>query len=245
LKRLKTHDLACGYGARAIVENCDLALERGSATVIVGPNGAGKSTILKTLAAALPPLSGRVEVDGVDLHQLGMTSRARQVAMLIQIQPLDPALTVEELVELGRTPYLGAWGHLRQVDRQVVDDALSICRLAELRNRQLGHISGGERQRARLAMVLAQQTPIVLLDEPTNHLDVSHRFMLFEILSQIREERGATVVVVAHSLADATRFGDEILYVSQGRARSFETGDFEQLKAVIEESADVPADWVY
>jgi iron complex transport system ATP-binding protein len=165
--------------------------------------------------------------------------------MLMQIQPLDPALTVEELVELGRTPYVGAWGHLRLEDRRAVEDALTICRLDELRHRPLGRISGGERQRARLAMVLAQQTPVLLLDEPTNHLDVGHRYLLYGILKRIREERGAVVVVVAHSLADAARFGDSVVFVDRGQTLVFGEGELDDLKRTIERSAGVPEEWVY
>jgi iron complex transport system ATP-binding protein len=243
--RLRTRDLACGYGSSALVERCDLSLDPGAATAIVGPNGAGKSTILRTLAGTVKPIAGRIEIDGAELTEIDTNLRARSIAMLMQIQPLDPALTVEELVELGRTPYVGAWGHLRREDVEAADEAISLCRLEELRRRPLGRVSGGERQRARLAMVLAQQSKLVLLDEPTNHLDVSHRYMLYRILERIRGERGVTVVVVAHSLEDAARFGESILYLDDRRLRSFGADEIDELRQAIEDAAGVPGEWVY
>jgi iron complex transport system ATP-binding protein len=106
-------------------------------------------------------------------------------------------------------------------------------------------MSGGERQRARLAMVLAQETPVVLLDEPTSHLDMDHRYMLFEILSRIRLERGCAVIMVSHSLADAQRFGDSIIYIKDREARVFGPEEKDGLKTAITESAHVPDDWIY
>lgn len=165
--------------------------------------------------------------------------------MLMQIQPLDPSYTVEELVRLGRTPYLGRWGHLSAKDRDAVDGVIYLCGLEDLRTRALGKMSGGERQRARLAMVLAQETPVVLLDEPTSHLDMDHRYMLFEILSRIRMERGCAVIMVSHSLADAQRFGDSIIYIKNSEAQIFGPGEEDGLKTAIIESTHVPDDWIY
>jgi len=243
--RLRTRGLACGYGGCSLVEDCEIALEPGESAVIVGPNGAGKSTILRTLAGTVQPLAGSIEVDGADVRGLPPGRRARAVSMLMQIQPLDPALTVEELVELGRTPYVGAWGSMRREDRRAVDEAIAICRLEELRRRPLGQISGGERQRARLAMVLAQRAGVALLDEPTNHLDVGHRYMLHGILARIRAEQGVAVLIVVHSLEDAVRFGESILYLENRRIRSFTALEVDDLRRAIETAAGVPEEWVY
>ncbi len=242
---VKTVDLSCGYGGVPLVNAGTLEIGAGESRVIVGPNGAGKSTLLRTLCGNLTPVAGTVTVSGRSLHSLGHRQRARTVAMLMQIQPLDPSYTVEELVRLGRTPYLGRWGHLDRKDREVVDSVIDLCGLEDLRTRTLGKMSGGERQRARLAMVLAQETPVVLLDEPTSHLDMDHRYMLFQILSRIRAERGCAVIMVSHSLADAQRFGDSIIYIRSGEAQVFGPGEKDGLRAAITESAQVPDDWIY
>jgi len=242
---VKTIDLSCGYGGVPLLKAGTLEIGAGESRVVVGPNGAGKSTLLRTLCGNLAPVTGMVSVEGRSIHSLGHRERAKTVAMLMQIQRLDPSYTVEELVRLGRTPYLGRWGHLSKKDRESVDDAINLCGLENLKTRVLGKMSGGERQRARLAMVLAQETPVVLLDEPTSHLDMEHRYTLSQILSRIRQERGCTVIMVSHSLADAQRFGDSIIYINNGEALVFGSEEKEDLRAAITESAQVPDDWIY
>ncbi len=118
---LRATALACGYRAgEHVVTDCDLTVGEGETLVLVGPNGAGKTTLLGTLCGRLPPLRGTVEIHGRPIQEIGIRERARLVALLMQIQPLDPSTTVEELVRLGRTPYLGTWGHLRPGDREAV-----------------------------------------------------------------------------------------------------------------------------
>jgi iron complex transport system ATP-binding protein len=245
MSALRLEGLACGYGGRAVVRVDDFALEPGEARVIVGPNGSGKSTILRTIAGATPPMGGRVEVAGEDVARLPAVRRARLVTMLMQIQPLDPGLTVVELARLGRTPHLGRWGRLTPADLEAVDRAIDECRLGGMRDRRLGEMSGGERQRARLAMVLAQETPLILLDEPTNHLDVEHRYMLFGIVEQARSRRGCAVLMVSHSLEDARRFADSAILVNGGRTRFFGPREHELLLEAFRAECRVPPEWVY
>lgn len=242
---LRLEGLAWGFGGRALVSGCDLEVGPGESLVVVGGNGAGKSTLLRTVAGVLGPVAGRVLAGGDDAHGLGPAERARRVSLLTQLQPVDPGLTVEDLVRLGRTPWLDRFGRLSREDLDAVERALRACRLGELRKRPIGRISGGERQRARLATVLAQETPLVLLDEPLSHLDLSYRLGLFELLGRLREERGVAVVMVAHSLEDARRFGDSFLLLDRGRARRFDRAGFGDLVEAIRESSGVPAEWVY
>jgi iron complex transport system ATP-binding protein len=242
---LRLEGLGWGFGGRALVAGCDLAVGAGESLVVVGENGAGKSTLLRTIAGILRPVGGRVLVAGVDVHGMRPAERARRVSLLAQIQPVDPELTVEDLVRLGRTPYLDRFGRLGRDDLAAVERALQACRLGDLRDRPVGRISGGERQRARLSMVLAQQTPLVLLDEPLSHLDLCYRLGLFEILKREREERRVAVVMVAHSLEDARRFGDSFLLLDRGRARPFDRDGFPELVEALREGTGVPAEWVY
>ncbi len=245
MSALSVQDLCCGYGGRTVINVGSFEMGAGEATVVVGPNGSGKSTLLRTICGSLAAVSGSVKIGGRDLGQMGSAYRARAVAMLMQIQPLDPGLTVEELARLGRTPYLGRWGNLSRADFEAVDRALETCRLTEMRDRVLGKMSGGERQRARLAMVLAQETPIVLLDEPTSHLDIEHRYMLHGIVERARRERGVVAIMVSHALEDARRFGDASILVQGGKARLFSRGEHDALVDAIRHHSDVPVDWVY
>ncbi len=242
---LRLEGLAWGFDGSPLVTGCDLEIGAGESLVVVGGNGAGKSTLLRTVAGILRPVAGRVLVDGGDIHGLRPGGRARRVSLLPQIQAVDPELAVEDLVRLGRTPYLDRFGRLARGDASAVDRAIRACRLGEFRERRIGRISGGERQRARLAMVLAQETPLLLLDEPLSHLDLRYRLGLFEVLKRLREERRVAVMMVAHSLEDARRFGDSFLLLDRGRARRFDSEGFPDLIEAIREGSGVPSEWVY
>jgi iron complex transport system ATP-binding protein len=220
---LEVSGLSCGYG-QPLVQELGFGLQPGEALAVVGPNGSGKTTLLRTLAGQLPPLEGHVTVQGRAVHRLDHARRARLVTLLSQEDPGDGSLTVRELVELGRTPYLGLWGRGSPEDDAAVEQALEACQLLDLAHRRLDRISGGERQRARIAMTLAQQTAVVLLDEPVNHLDLRRRFDFFELVSTLRRERRLATVIVLHELAEAYREADRVLVLDPARRRGVEVG---------------------
>lgn len=242
---LETRDLVCGFGARAVVDAGSLRLEAGGALAVVGLNGAGKSTLLRTVCAQIPAISGDVLVRGTRLPALPARDRARLVAFLPQHQEIDPSLTVADLVRLGRTPYLGRFGHLDRADRAAVESALDSCALRGLEGARLGELSGGERQRARLAMVIAGEAPLVLLDEPTSHLDMAQRFALHGLVARMRRERGTAFLIVAHALADAERFGDGMVLIEGGRAVLFGPAERAGARRALVQSAGIPEDWAY
>jgi iron complex transport system ATP-binding protein len=222
-------DLCCGFD-RALVSDLSLALSPGQAVAFVGPNGAGKTTLLRTLAGSLPPLGGKVLVNGQDLGRLSGPDRARQLALLSQEGWGEESLTVRELVELGRTPYLGLWGRLGAADRDAVDHAIEACQLVELASHRLDRISGGERQRARIALTVAQQTSLLLLDEPVNHLDLRRRYEFYELITQLRRQRDLAVVFVLHDLAEAFREADTVMVISEGQAVQVPAEDPDRLE---------------
>jgi iron complex transport system ATP-binding protein len=216
---LQATDLTCGYPGRPIVAALDVRLEPGEALAVVGPNGAGKTTLVRTLAGLTPPLEGRVLLGGVDLGELPPLERARRVAVLPQEIGDAEDLTVRELVELGRTPHLGLWGTPAAADRHAVETALRACQLEQLADRRLGEVSGGERQRARIALAVAQDAPLLLLDEPASHLDLRRRHELFELLGALRRDRRLALLIVLHDLAEAYREADRVLVLAAGRGR--------------------------
>jgi iron complex transport system ATP-binding protein len=214
---LQAIGLTCGYSARPLVAHLEVCLEPGEALAVVGPNGAGKTTLLRTLAGLIPPLGGRVLLGGVELGSLRPPERARRVAVLPQEIGDAEELTVRELVELGRTPHLGLWGSFTDADHQAVEGALLACQLDLLADRRLGEVSGGERQRARIALAVAQDAPLLLLDEPASHLDLRRRHELFALLGALRRERRLALLVVLHDLAEAYREADRVLVLAAGR----------------------------
>lgn len=240
---LRARELAIGYSGEALVSDVELTLTAGEAVAIVGPNGTGKTTILRTLGGLLPPLSGTLELGGVALSTLSPRQRARRVAVLPQVDRAEGSLTVAEMVELGRTPHLGLWGHLGQADRAAVDRALEACELADLAHRRLDRVSGGERQRARIALTLAQEAPVLLLDEPVNHLDLRRRYEFFKLIAHLRQERGLAVILVLHDLAEAFREAERVLVLHGGEAKELSPEDPDRAEKLAL-AFDVPPEWI-
>ncbi|MCK9523828.1 MAG: ABC transporter ATP-binding protein [Proteobacteria bacterium] len=245
MKRLEVCGLHCGYGDKPLLRDVSFSLAPGEALSIVGANGTGKSTLLATLSGALHPLSGEIWLGGERLERVPARVRAQRMTLLLQQQPLDPGIRVRELVALGRTPWWRGLRGMSPADWEQVDAAIEMCDLVALADRPVGAISGGERQRARLAMVVAQNTGLILLDEPTNHLDVAHRFMLHRVVENLRTARQTTVISVLHALEDARRYAPRMLYLHGGTATCYEQSDYERLREHIVAAADVPPEWVY
>jgi iron complex transport system ATP-binding protein len=243
---LQVEQLSCGFAGTAttpLLSGLNLELAPGEAVAVVGPNGVGKTTLLRTLAGLLPLLQGAVRLGGEDLTRLSGVERARRLAMLTQVGSGEESLSVRELVELGRTPYLGLFGRLGPEDHQAVDHALTACHLEALAERRLDRLSGGERQRARIALTVAQQTDLLLLDEPVNHLDLRRRHEFYGLVSQLRKERGLAVVYVLHDLAEAFREAQRVFVLSGGQAALVRPDD-PQRRSKLAEAFEVPEDRV-
>ncbi|MEM9013103.1 MAG: ABC transporter ATP-binding protein [Pseudomonadota bacterium] len=184
---------------------------------VVGPNGAGKSTLLRLLYRYLRPRAGRVLLDGADIWRLPARDVARTVAVVLQEQPTDFALTVREIVALGRTPHRSGLARGDGSDEGIVAAALAQLDLGSLAERMFGTLSGGERQRAMVARALAQEPRLLILDEPTNHLDIRHQL---EVLALIRG-LGLTIVTSLHDINLAAGVADWVLVLAEGRAVAY------------------------
>ncbi len=202
---------------RDSVRDVSLAIAPGEIVALVGPNGSGKSTLLSALGGEVVPREGRVRLEGDDLTRIPPRKLALRMARLPQ-EPVAPeGLSVETLVQQGRYPHLGAFGVARADDDRAVRDALRSMELTDLRRRPLETLSGGERRRAWLAMVLAQQTELLLLDEPTAALDLRHQWELLEILARINRDHGVTLVVSLHDLEQAASLAHRLGIMHRGR----------------------------
>ena len=209
--------VAAGYGQRLVLRGVTLKVAEGRLTGLLGPNGAGKSTLLRCLTRLLPPRRGQVRLDGRNLYAgYGEREAARQIALVPQTEGMAFPLTVRELVQLGRTPFVGRFGWLTQVDGQAVQRALREMDLAGLADRRVEELSGGERKRAQIARALAQEARVLVLDEPTAHLDIAHAMELFGLLRRLAAA-GRTVIVASHELWILARFCDRLLLLSRGR----------------------------
>ncbi|AUT48723.1 ABC transporter ATP-binding protein [Achromobacter sp. AONIH1] len=203
------------YGDSVVVDGVTLALPAGGVTAIIGPNGAGKSTLLSMISRLLPLSEGRVLVEGLDVARADSRELARRLAILRQDNHLPLRLTVRDLVAFGRYPHSG--GRLTLQDKEHVDRAIDYLELEPLANRYLDEMSGGQRQRAFVAMVLCQDTRYVLLDEPLNSLDMKHAVAMMGTLRRAADELGKTVVLVLHDINFASCYADRIVALKQGR----------------------------
>lgn len=206
-----------GYGDRVISTDLDLELAGGEVTAIIGPNGCGKSTLLRALGRLLRPRSGRIELGGRDLAAIPAREAAREIAFLTQDAAAPAGIRVRELVARGRYPHQTFLSQASDADLAAIAWALEIVGLEELAERPVDELSGGQRQRVRIAMTLAQRTPLLLLDEPTTYLDLAHQIELMDLLAVLNRDHGRTIVAVLHDLGQAARYADRLVVMRQGR----------------------------
>ena len=214
---LKVEGLRFGYGAEAVLDGVGLEVGRGELVGLVGPNGSGKTTLLRVISGVLAASAGRVSVDGKDLAGLKASARARLVSVVPQNPQLPEGFTVRELVLMARNSHLRLLEWEGRGDLEAVNRAMEDTAVLGLADRTLGTVSGGERQRAVVAMALAQDTPVMLLDEPTSNLDLAHQTGIMDLVVGLMEERGTAVVVAMHDLTLAAQYCDRLVMLSGGR----------------------------
>jgi iron complex transport system ATP-binding protein len=215
--RLVGEHLWLAYDDRVVVDDLSIAIPTGRLTVIVGPNACGKSTLLRALARLLTPRKGAVLLDGDEIRRLPTREVAQRLGMLPQ-QPVSPdGIVVADLVARGRHPHQRWFRQWSRADRDAVDRALAVTAIADLADRPVDELSGGQRQRVWIAMALAQGTPIMLLDEPTTFLDLAHQVDVLDLLRELNERDGRTIVCVLHDLNLACRYADHLVAMRDGR----------------------------
>ena len=203
-------------GGRHVVDGVDLRVDEGEWVALIGPNGAGKTTLIRAIARLLP-FEGTIELAGRRTGDLNRRELSRMLALVPQEPSTPPWMTVGEYVLVGRTPHLGALAREGRHDREAAARALARLDLLEYRERPLGTLSGGEKQRVVVARALAQEARIVLLDEPTAALDIGHQQQALELLDVLREESGLTLVAAMHDLTLAAQYADRMVLLDRGR----------------------------
>lgn len=203
-------------GGRPVVDAVDLQIAEGEWVALIGPNGAGKTTLLRAVAG-LVRFEGTVSLHDRDTRSLRRRELAQQLAVVPQEPSTPPWLTVSEYVLLGRTPYLGSLAREGKEDRDAAARALVRLDLVEFRERTLGTLSGGERQRVVVARALAQEAGIVVLDEPTAALDIGHQQQALELLDELRDESGLTLVAAMHDLTLAAQYAERMVMMDHGK----------------------------
>lgn len=212
---IEVQQLSKKYSGKMVVEDVSLKIEKGKITSFIGPNGAGKSTLLSMISRLLTKDRGEVIIDGKEISKWKSTELATKISILKQSNNINVRLTVRELVSFGRFPY--SQGKLTAEDWKYVDEAIRYMDLDEMQHKYLDQLSGGQNQRAFIAMVIAQNTEYILLDEPLNNLDMKHSVQIMKVLRRLVNELGKTIVLVIHDINFASCYSDHIVALKDGR----------------------------
>jgi iron complex transport system ATP-binding protein len=213
---LSAEELCLAYDDREIVQRLSVEIPAGKITVIVGPNACGKSTLLRALARLLKPKRGTVLLDGTSIHKTPTKEVATKLGILPQAPVAPEGITVADLVGRGRYPHQGWFRQWNASDREAVDGALEATGTLDIASRPVDELSGGQRQRVWIAMTLAQGTGLMLLDEPTTYLDLAHQVEVLDLLVDLNQREGRTIVLVLHDLNHACRYAHHLIAMRAG-----------------------------
>jgi len=222
---LEMQNITCAYDSHLVVDCLNLEARPGEVLGLIGPNGVGKSTLLRTMARLMPPSRGKVFLAERDLWETAPRDVARQMAFAPQGISEQWSATVEQVIALGRAPHRGWFLPMTQQDRAMVDRALKLVGLEDMRNCIATELSGGEQQRVVLARVLAQEASVLLLDEPISHLDLKYQTEILGLVRRLAHQDQMTVVVSLHDLNLASVYADRLALLYDGQLLALGTPD--------------------
>jgi iron complex transport system ATP-binding protein len=220
---LKVENIESGYIDNLVIKNISFCVKKSEFIGIIGPNGGGKTTLLKTLSHIIKPSKGSVFLDGENIHSLNPFSLAKKIAMTGQGLSSIFSFTVEEIVLMGRSPYIGFLGHEKKEDMEKANCAMDRTGLIALKKRPIDELSAGERQRVLIARALAQEPKLLLLDEPTAHLDIGYQTDILDLIKSLQQDSGLTILCVLHDLNLASQYCDKLLLLDRGKIAGFDT----------------------
>lgn len=209
----KTWQMNVGYGREPLIKEIEISLDKGEILTLIGPNGAGKSTVLKSIAGQLRLLGGAVYLDKKELAAMTGTELSKEMSVVFTEKMKTELMTCKDVAATGRYPYTGHFGILSKEDYAIVEEAMELVHVKEIRNQDFTKISDGQRQRVMLARAICQEPEIIILDEPTSFLDVKYKLEFLSLLQKLKKEKGLTVIMSLHELELAERISDRILCV--------------------------------
>jgi iron complex transport system ATP-binding protein len=218
---LTISNLSVSYNNQTIIADLNLTLKRAGIVALVGPNGAGKSTLIRAITGVIPSTRGSIYLGQLDILGLSALERARRIAVVPQHAPLPDNFKVQEIVMLGRTPYLPLWKNESAIDHASVTQALQRTNLTSLKNRFVSDLSGGELQRVVIARALAQDPDVLLLDEPTAHLDLKHQASILRLIKSLATTKNIAVLLTMHDINQAAKCADSVALISNGNIQAY------------------------
>ncbi len=210
MNMLEIEHLNLSYGKENIIEDLNLSVRAGHVVSIIGPNASGKSTILKAIAGIVKPVSGKIFIAGKNISDMRTKELAQKVSILLQQNKCPDEITVEELIFFGRYPRKKWFELFDKTDNEIIENVLHLTNMFDLRHKPLDSLSGGEKQRAWIAMALAQEPSVLLFDEPTSFLDPAHQIEFLELVNRLNKKTNAVIILVLHDLNQAARYGNYI-----------------------------------
>ncbi len=206
-----------GHGRGKLLNDIDAHFCAGQLTALIGRNGAGKSTLLRAIAGLNRRYGGTIRLAGRDMRTMDSAETARTLAFVGTDRTRVGALRCRDIVAIGRAPYTNWLGHMQEVDRRAVDEAIESVGMTDYADQSTDRMSDGECQRIMIARALAQATPVMLLDEPTSFLDLPGRYELCRLLARLAHEHGKCIIFSTHDLEIAMRTADRIALIDSPR----------------------------
>ena len=222
---IRINDLSFKVGKAVILDHLSVTLDEGGIYGIIGPNGAGKSTFLKHLMRLIETPKGKIILADRDICSYKVKEYARKCSYVFQENRRDVDFTVQEMLEMGRYPYLEQFGSIEADDQQIIQDVIEELGLSGLRTRSIKELSGGEAQKVFIGRALVQQTPLLLLDEPTSMLDIHNSIEILQLLKRVRAKYKLTIIIVMHDLNLAFQFCEKILLMKKGQLMMYDTAE--------------------
>jgi iron complex transport system ATP-binding protein len=214
---LHVRKLSYAYQTTHVLDGLSFTVRQGEFFIIIGPNGSGKTTLARIIAGLLKPKQGEIDIFGRPITAYGRKERARRIAFVPQLIPMNFPFAVKDAVLFGRTPHLGVFGLATDADAALARRAMAFTEVDHLADRRLDQLSGGERQRVFIARAICQDPEIMILDEPTASLDLAHQLRIMDLMEKMKAEKKITVVMVSHDLNLAAMYADTLLLIHRGR----------------------------
>ncbi len=238
-------NFSTGYETNKIINDLNLEIKSGEWVGIIGSNGSGKSTLLKGIMKMTPQKNGHIFVNKTSIDSLNIKKLAKIISYLPQKINSNLPITVKELVALGRSPHKYFWEFdWNEEDFSIIEEALEICDLKKYSDNALSSLSGGQCQRAYLALTIAQKTKIILLDEPTTFLDINFQLQMLDLIKTLNKKNNLTILSVIHDINLAARYCDRLAVLKEGKLLTIDEPINALSKEIIKKAFSVKSNYI-